>query len=67
VGSDAAGGDEAGFVGQHDGLYAVAQVEFGQDSGDVCLDGVLADDELSGDLVVRQAAARSRNTSASCL
>jgi hypothetical protein len=35
---------------------AVAEVEFHQDTGDVGLDGRLTDDELPGDLRVREAA-----------
>ncbi len=47
---------EAGFVGDHDGLGAVAQVELLEEVGDVRLDGVLADDERCGDLAVGEAA-----------
>jgi hypothetical protein len=35
----AAGRDEAGFVGQHNGLDAVAEAEFGQYPPDMDLDG----------------------------
>jgi hypothetical protein len=48
--------EEACLVGKHDGLDAVAEVELLQDVGDVCLDGGVADVELSRDLPVRQAA-----------
>jgi hypothetical protein len=43
-------------VGVDDGLHTVAQVEFGEDAGDVGLDGLLADHEVCGDL------ARSRRS-----
>src|SRR5262245_2717760 len=48
--------DEAGLVGEHDGLDPVAEAELLEDVGDVGLDGCLADEELLPDLVVGQAA-----------
>src|SRR5215471_7058898 len=51
-GSLAAGFDEAGFVGQDDGLDAVAEVELGQYPPDVDLDGSLGQVHLVGDLAV---------------
>ena len=45
-------GDEAGFVGEHDGVDPVAQVELAQDALDVRFDGGLAEDQLAGDLWV---------------
>ncbi len=47
-------GDKSGLVGADDGLGAVAGVELGENAGDVGLDGLVADDELSGDLGVRE-------------
>ena len=44
--------DDAGFVGEHDGLDAVAEAEFHQHSGDVGLHRCFADDEFGGDLGV---------------
>ena len=44
--------DGAVFVGQDDGLDAVARLEFHQDVPDVGLDGGLTQDELGGDLGV---------------
>jgi hypothetical protein len=41
---------ESGFVGEDDGLGAVAQVEFHQHAGEVRLDGGLADEQRAGDL-----------------
>jgi hypothetical protein len=55
---------EAGFVGEHDGLDAVAQAELGEDAADVGPGGVLADDEFGRDLVVGYRK-RSRTTRAS--
>src|SRR5829696_3441459 len=51
-----AGLDQSGFVGDDDGLYAVAQAELLEDPRDVRLDGRLAEEELLGDLGVRAAA-----------
>jgi hypothetical protein len=51
-----AGAHEAGFVGEDDGLDAVAEVELLQDAGDVGLGRVRTYDELVGDLGVREAA-----------
>jgi AcrR family transcriptional regulator len=48
----AAGSDEAGFVGQHDGLDAVAEAEFGQYPPDMDLDGAFGQVQLGGDLTV---------------
>ena len=48
----AAGCDEAGFVGQHNGLDTVAEAEFGQYPPDVDFDGALGQVQLSGDLAV---------------
>src|ERR1700733_12907181 len=48
--------DEAAFVGQHDGLGAVAEVQFCQDAADVGLGGLFGDDEGAADLGVGQAA-----------
>ena len=50
--SGVAWGDEAGFVGEHDGVDPVAQVELAQDALDVRFDGGLAEDQLAGDLCV---------------
>src|SRR5262249_48647750 len=46
--------DEAGLVGQHDGLDAVAEVELGQYPPDMELDGSLGQVHLTGDLAVGQ-------------
>jgi hypothetical protein len=48
--------DEPGFVGEYDGLDAIAEVEFGEDPVDVGLDGGRFDDELLGDLGVGEPA-----------
>src|SRR5262249_56093498 len=53
-GSRAAGLDEAGFVGQHDGLDAVAEVKLGQYPPDVDLDGSVGQVQFTGDLAVGQ-------------
>ena len=45
--------EEPRLVGEHDRLYAVAQVELLKDMRDVGLDGGLADVELVPDLRVR--------------
>src|SRR5262249_60431945 len=52
--SKAARLDEAGFVGEHDGLDAVAEVKLGQYPPDVDLDGSLGQVHLGGDLTVGQ-------------
>src|SRR6266540_4505954 len=44
--------DEAGFVGEDDGLDAVSEVELAEDAGDVGFDGCFADEQGCGDLVV---------------
>ena len=51
-----AGLDEPGFVGGHDGLYAVAQSEFVQDARHVRLDGGRAEGQLVCDLGVLEPA-----------
>ena len=48
--------DEPALVGEDDGLDAVAQVELGEDAGDVRLHRRLADEQLGGDLGVGQPA-----------
>src|SRR5436309_3277099 len=48
--------EESRLVREHDNLDAVAEVELLEDVGDVCLDGSVADVELSADLGVREAA-----------
>ena len=45
---------EAGLVGHHHALDAVAKVEFGQDARDVGLDGGFSEVQLGRDLGVRQ-------------
>lgn len=50
------GVDDAGLVGEDHGLYAVPDLELGQDPGDVGLDRRLSDDDLRGDLGVGAAA-----------
>ena len=52
----AAGGDQAGLVGEDDGLDAVAQAQFREDAGDVGLHRRLAEEQRGGDLGVRHAA-----------
>ena len=49
------GPDDALLVGVDGDLDAIAQIELGQDAGDVALDGGLAEVEPGGDLGVRQA------------
>src|SRR5689334_14973843 len=49
-------GDEAGLVGVDHYLDAVAEAEFLQDAGDMCLGGCFADHQLLADLGVGQAA-----------
>ena len=44
------------FVGEDDGLHAIAQAELHQHAGHVGLDGGVADDQLGGDLLVGEAA-----------
>src|SRR5687767_8355942 len=51
-----AGLDEARLVGEHDGLDAVAQVELVEDARNVRLHRRRLDNELAGDLGVREAA-----------
>lgn len=51
-----AGPDETGFVGEHHRLDAITQVELFEDACDVRLRGVLADDELGGDLGIGETA-----------
>jgi hypothetical protein len=53
-------GDQAGLVGQHDGLRAVAQAQLGEDAGDVGLDGGLAEGQGARQFAVGQAAAEQR-------
>src|SRR5437899_3667187 len=48
--------DETGLVGEDHRLHAVAQVELLEDASDVGFYGSIADDELGGDLGVREAA-----------
>src|SRR5215212_5016869 len=50
-----AGLDQTGLVREHHALYAVAQAELHEHVRDVGLDGRLADEELRGDLGVREA------------
>lgn len=49
-----AGPDQSTFVGEDDDLDAVAQIEFGEDAGDVGLDGARGYVERGGDLGVRK-------------
>src|SRR4051794_13620279 len=53
--SECAGPGEAGFVGEHDCLHAVAELEFSEEVSDVSFHGRLADDQFVGDLDVGQA------------
>jgi hypothetical protein len=46
--------DQARLVGDDDGLASIAQAELAEHATDVSLDGLLADDESRGDLVVRE-------------
>jgi hypothetical protein len=48
--------NEAALIGEDDRLGAVVELELLEDSGDVGFDGGLAEDELAGDLTIRQAA-----------
>ena len=50
------GGDQSVLVGEHDDLDPVAQIELGQDTPDMTLHGGLGEDQLLGDLGVREAA-----------
>jgi hypothetical protein len=52
----AAGADDAGLVGEHDCLDAVAQSEFHKQACDVCFHGGLGDEEVCGDLGVGSSA-----------
>ena len=52
--------EQARLVGEHDSLHAVAEAELLEDVRDVCLDGRLADVQLSADLPVREAARAGR-------
>ena len=54
--SVAARRDEPSFVGEHDGLDAVAEVEFGEYACYVGLDGRFGHDEFGGDFGVGEAA-----------
>ena len=54
------GRDDAGLVGEHDRLHAVAHAELHQHARDVRLDGRLRDHELLGDLRVRHPARDQR-------
>ena len=51
--SGAPGPHEPGLVGRDDGLRPVSEAQLAQDTGHMGLHGVLADDELAGDLGVR--------------
>ncbi len=51
---------ESRFVGVHDRLHAVAEVELREDGGDVRLHRRRLDDELGGDLGVGEAAREQR-------
>src|SRR5580700_11412014 len=55
VGRGGAWGDQAGFVGEDDGLDAVAEAELGQDAADVDLHGALGQEQAGGDLAVGHA------------
>jgi len=56
LGRRRAGSDDAGLVGEDDGLNAVAQAEFREHPPDMRLDGGVGHDELLGDLRVGEAA-----------
>jgi hypothetical protein len=56
LGRPRAGSDDAGLVGEDDGLNAVAQAEFREHPPDMRLDGGVGHDELVGDLRVGEAA-----------
>ena len=43
------------FVGEHDGLDAVARIDFRQDMRDMRFHGRQADEQLVRDLLIRQA------------
>ena len=53
------------FVGEDDGLDAVAEVELGEDAGDVALHGGLAEVEVAAISALDRPRARSRRTSSS--
>jgi len=59
------GGYQPGFVGEHDGLDAVAQAELGQDPSDVNLHCAFGQEQAGRDLAVGHAAAMWENTSCS--
>jgi hypothetical protein len=46
---------QAGLIGEHHRLDPVAELELGQQVGDVALDGGVADEQLGGDLGIGQA------------
>jgi hypothetical protein len=48
-------GNKPGFVGEDDGLDAVAQAQFGQDPADMDLHGALGQEQAGRDLAVGQA------------
>src|SRR3954467_6927640 len=50
-----AGASEAVFIGVDHGLYTVAAAEFGEHTGDVCLDSALPDVKAVGEFLVGQA------------
>jgi hypothetical protein len=56
--------DDAGFVGQDDGLDPVAQAELGEQVAHVRFDGGLTDDEVGGDLGVGEAAGEAQRDAA---
>ncbi len=47
--------NEAGLIGVNDGLYTIAHTEFGEDAGDVGLDGTFGEVEVCSDLSVGHA------------
>src|SRR5580704_13721824 len=51
-----AGCDQAGFVGEDDGLGSVAEAELGQDAADVGLGGLHGDNQAAADFGVGHAA-----------
>ena len=54
-GFPAAGLDQAGFAGEHDGLGPVMQAELAEDPRDVGLDRGVAEEQLTGDVGVGHA------------
>jgi len=46
--------EDAGFVREDDGLCSVVEVELGEDASDVRLHGGIADNQLLGNICVRQ-------------